>query len=80
MFKWLKNLFGKKDSAVDSGFPFPTAKGQDQSASAPYKVEPPAEKIEVAKKPSKKPAGVKKTPNKTTSPRRGRKPKAKPAE
>ena len=41
MFKWLKSLFGKKEEAAETVYPFPTAKGQDQSSMAPYKVEPP---------------------------------------
>lgn len=41
MFKWLKSLFGKKEEAAETVYPFPTAKGQDQSPMAPYKIEPP---------------------------------------
>jgi hypothetical protein len=76
MFNWLKNLFGKKDHTADSAFPFPTAKGQDHSALAPYKVEAPAVKPEVVKQPAKKPVQPKKAPaKKPAGNTRGRKPK-----
>jgi hypothetical protein len=84
MFNWLKNLFNPKSTVSKevNTFPFPTAKGQDQSGLAPYKVEPPAVvepvKETVATAP-KKPAAPKKKPAVGIKPAgtKGRKPKAK---
>jgi hypothetical protein len=89
MFKWLKNFFSKHPITPDLEWPFPIAKGQDQSTMAPYKVEPqitdavtqpastPAKKPSVKKAPATK---RKPAPAGKTAPRRGRKPKAKPAQ
>jgi hypothetical protein len=75
MFNWLKNLFGKKDHTVDPAFPFP--KVTDQAELAPYKVEAPAAKPEVAKQSVKKSSQPKKAPaKKPATGTRGRKPKA----
>jgi hypothetical protein len=74
MFNWLKELFGKKDHAADPAFPFP--KVTDQAELAPYKVEEPAVKPEVATQPAKKPVQPKKAPaKKPAGNTRGRKPK-----
>jgi hypothetical protein len=77
MFNWLKNLFKGTSTITDeaASFPFPTAK--DQAELAPYKVEAPAIKTEVAKQPAKIPGQPKKAPvKKPAVGTRGRKPKA----
>jgi hypothetical protein len=76
MFNWLKNLFksGSATSNEADSFPLPTAK--DQAALAPYKVEAPVAKPEVAKQPAKKSVQPKKAPaKKPAGNTRGRKPK-----
>jgi len=65
MFNWLKKLFGVTEKKQDNTFPFPTAKVQDQSNLAPYKVESPASESKTVKAP--KPKAAKKTAPKITA-------------
>lgn len=89
MFNWLKKLLGNAGDTAVNGLVYPSieTKRQDDSESAPYKVEPPVEAVveSVETNPGEKTAPKKsraprKTPaKKTTGGTRGRKPKAKPA-